>query len=125
VLPYRIGIDYPLLGMQLAAYRKARAAGRVDAERLLPEPPAARYPAGEAYHWLYGDLQACLSEARRGNAGARRLAARMLDIARRSLSSHHLTFEWRDPLPTLHMFWRKFLEAPLRRRLPAFRPAPR
>jgi biotin carboxylase len=125
VLPYRIGIDYPLLGMQLAAYRKARAAGRADAERLLPEPPAAHYPAGEAYHWLYGDLRSCLSEARRGNAGARRLAARMLDIARRSLTSHHLTFEWRDPLPTLHMFWRKFLETPLRRRLPAFRPAPR
>jgi biotin carboxylase len=124
-LPYRMGLDYPLLGMQLAAYRKARAAGRSDARRLLPEPLAPDYPVGQAYHWLYGDLKACLGEVRRGSVGLRRLAAWTLDMARRSLGSHHLTFDWRDPLPTLHLFWRKFLEAPLRRRLPAFRTATR
>jgi predicted ATP-grasp superfamily ATP-dependent carboligase len=124
-LPYRMGLDYPLLGMQLAAYRKARAAGHADAKSLLPEPLAPDYPAGEAYHWLYGDLKACLGELRHGGVGLRRLADWMLDMARRSLTSHHLTFDWRDPLPTLHMFWRRFLEAPLRRRLPAFRAVPR
>jgi biotin carboxylase len=123
-LPYRLGLDYPLLGMQLAAYRKASAAGHPDAGRLLPRPLAQRYPAGTAYHWLFGDMKACLGELRRGRLRARRLAGWTLDMARRSLTSYHLTFEWRDPLPTLHMFWRKFLEAPLRRRLPAFRPTP-
>jgi hypothetical protein len=42
-----------------------------------------------------------------------------------SLTSWHLTFEWNDPLPTLHRFWRKFLRAPFGRRLPAFKPLPR
>jgi predicted ATP-grasp superfamily ATP-dependent carboligase len=124
-LPYRMGLDYPLIAMQLASYRKACAAGRADAQRLLPEPSTSPYAAGEAYHWLYGDLKAYLKQVRGHRASLRQLAAWALDMARRSLTSYHLTFEWRDPLPTLHMFWRKFLEAPLRRRLPAFRPAPR
>lgn len=124
-LPYYMGLDYPLLAMQLATYRAARAAGRNDADRLLPEPVAPRYAAGVAYHWLYGDLIALVSELRGGSLGALEAGGRLLDMARRALTSHHLTFEWADPLPTLHVFWRKFLESPLRRRLPVFRPAPR
>jgi predicted ATP-grasp superfamily ATP-dependent carboligase len=124
-LPYRMGLDYPLLAMHLAAYRKARSIGRNDARRLLPAPVAAGYPTGRAYHWLYGDLKACLGELRSGRIGIGGAAAWIADMARRSLASYHLTFDWRDPLPTLHMFWRKFFEAPLRRRLPVFRPAPR
>jgi hypothetical protein len=42
-----------------------------------------------------------------------------------ALTSHHLTFDWRDPLPALYTFWRKYLKAPLRRRLPVSRPVPR
>jgi hypothetical protein len=124
-LPYCMGLDYPLLAMQLAAYRAARAAGRGDADRLLPAPVAPRYAAGVAYHWLYGDLIALVGELRGGSLGALEAGGRLLDMARRALTSHHLTFEWADPLPTLHVFWRKFLESPLRRRLPVFRPAPR
>src|SRR5207302_3356313 len=47
-LPYQMGLDYPLLAVQLAAYRKARAAGR-DASRLLPRPQANSYDAGTTY----------------------------------------------------------------------------
>ena len=124
-LPYRMGLDYPLLAMHLAAYRKARLIGRNDARRLLPPPVAPGYPEGRAYHWLYGDLKTCLVELRAGRIGIGRAAAWLADMARRSLASYHLTFDWRDPLPTLHMFWRKFFEAPLRRRLPVLRAAPR
>lgn len=124
-LPYRLGLDFPLLAVQLAAYRKARESGEAHAERLLPEAQAARYATGKAYHWLYGDLKSFLAEARRGSLERRSLAGWALDMARRALTSHHLTFDWRDPLPTLHMYWRKFLHAPLRRRLPASRPQPR
>jgi biotin carboxylase len=122
-LPYRMGIDFPVLAIQLAAYRKESAKGGAQARRLLPPVPA-RYAAGKAYHWLYGDLLACLDELRGGATGARQVAAHALDMARRAATSYHLTFEWRDPLPTLHLYWRKFLEAPVRRRLPAIRPAP-
>jgi biotin carboxylase len=124
-LPYRMGIDYPLLGVQLAAYRAARAAGREDAWRLLPSPAPEDYAAGKTYHWLYGDLGACLAEVRAGALGPARLPARLLDMAALALTSHHLTFDLRDPLPSLHMFWRKYLRAPLRRRLPVSRPLPR
>jgi predicted ATP-grasp superfamily ATP-dependent carboligase len=124
-LPYRMGIDFPLLGMQLAAYRKARHAGEANASRLLPEPVSSGYRSGTTYHWLCGDLHACLQELRTGRARPDKLAARIAEMVQLSLTSWHLTFEWNDPLPTLHRFWRKFLRAPFGRRLPAFKPLPR
>ena len=124
-LPYCMGIDYPLLAVQLAAYRAARAAGRDDAGRLLPAPLAQDYAVGKTYHWLQGDLAACLAELRAGALGPTRLPARALSMGALALTSHHLTFDWRDPLPALHMFWRKYLKARLRRRLPVSRPVPR
>lgn len=120
-LPYRMGLDYPLLAIELAAYRKARASGRSDTQRLLPAPHPDAYPAGRTYHWLHGDLVALLAELRGRRLGALGLARRALDIAWLALRSYHLTFDWRDPLPTIQMFWRKFLKNPLRRRLPLAR----
>lgn len=124
-LPYRMGLDYPLLAMELAAYRKARDAGRSDAARLLPQPHPALYQTGITYHSLLGDLSTFFAERRRGKLGARASVARIAEMAWLSLRSYHLTFDWRDPLPAAHMFWRKFLENPLRRRLPVVRPQPR
>jgi predicted ATP-grasp superfamily ATP-dependent carboligase len=124
-LPYRMGLDYPLLAIELAAYRKARAMGHSDARRRVPEPHPDTYPAGKTYHWLHGDLVAWVHEARRRKTGAARLARWALEMAWLSVRSYHLTFDWRDPLPTLHMFWRKFLKNPLRRRAPVARALPR
>jgi biotin carboxylase len=124
-LPYRLGLDFPLLAMQLAAYRKARAAGNKDADRLLPAPQGHDYPVGVTYHWLFGDLGAFLRELRSGKADPGALIGRAFSMAWLSLRSYHLTYDWRDPLPTAHMFWRKYLSNPLRRRLPLARPLPR
>lgn len=124
-LPYRMGLDYPLMALQLAAYRKARGAGRTDAARLLPELQPADYAAGKTYHWLEGDFGAWLRELRGASAGRGKLAARALEMAWLSLTSYHLTSDWRDPMPVLHLFWRKYVRAPLRRRLPMSRPVPR
>jgi hypothetical protein len=124
-LPYRMGLDYPLLAMQLAVYRKACALGRRDAASLLPPPHPDSYPAGVTYHWLHGDLGALINELRRGEHNARTLAMRLGRMLWLALRSHHLTFDWRDPLPTVHMFWRKYLKNPLRRRLPLARPLAR
>ena len=124
-LPCHMGLDYPLLALQLAAYRRARSAGQRTAQLLLPAPLADEYAPGMTYHWLHGDLRSLLDELRRGAMGPAKLALRAADMARLSLSGCHLTFDWRDPLPALHMFWRKFLQAPLSRRLPAFGPVPR
>lgn len=124
-LPYRIGLDYPLLAIELAAYRKARAAGRGDPRRLLPLPHPDAYPAGRTYHWLHGDLLAWVNEVRSRKTGAARLARWGLDMAWLAMRSYHLTFDWRDPLPTIDMFWRKFLKNPLRRRVPVAGALPR
>lgn len=124
-LPYRMGLDYPLLALKLAAYRKARAAGGSDAARLLPAPHPDAYPAGKTYHWLHGDLAAWLNDLRARGNGPGKLARRALDMAWLAARSYHLTFDWRDPLPTAHMFWRKFLKNPLRRRLTVARALPR
>lgn len=124
-LPYRMGLDYPLLAIELATYRKARATGHSDARRRVPAPHPAAYPAGKTYHWLHGDLVAWVHEVRRRKIGAARLGRWALDMTWLAVRSYHLTFDWRDPLPTLHMFWRKFLKNPLRRRAPVARALPR
>jgi biotin carboxylase len=124
-LPYRMGLDYPLLALRLADYRRARAAGRTDAERLLPAPQPQTYPSGTTYHWLLGDVSRFIAELRSGRADAVALIERAFSMVWLSLRSYHLTFDWRDPLPTLHMFWRKYLRNPLRRRLPVARPLAR
>ena len=124
-LPYQMGLDYPLMAMQLAVYRRARATGRTDAERLLPAPHPDSYAAGTTYHWLHGDLGAFLTEVRSGRLKGRAILSRACSMAWLALRSYHLTFDWRDPLPTAHMFWRKFLKNPLRRRLPIARPLAR
>ena len=116
-LPYRMGLDYPLLAVRLAAYRKARATGRSDAVRLLPAPHADEYPAGKTYHWLDGHLTAWLNDLRARRSGPAALAREALALVWLAARSYHLTFDWRDPLPTAQIFWRKFLKNPLRRRL--------
>ena len=106
-LPYRLGYDFPRLAVELAAY----ARGRGPCPAGLSQP----YPAGRAYHWLYGDLHAWVDCARRGRIGLPRLAAWGLHMLWAASSSYHLTWELRDPLPTLHAFWKKFALTPARR----------
>jgi predicted ATP-grasp superfamily ATP-dependent carboligase len=113
-LPYRLGYDFPRLALELAIHRKQPGSP--------PPPPLTRpYRSGATYYWLYGDLNAWLACARARRWSAPRLAAWASSSAWLALRSGHLTFDWRDPLPTLHMFWRKFAVAPLRRLV---RPAP-
>jgi hypothetical protein len=39
-------------------------------------------------------------------------------------SHHHLTWDARDPVPTLHQYWKKLSEVILKRLPPALRPVP-
>jgi predicted ATP-grasp superfamily ATP-dependent carboligase len=124
-LPYRMGLDYPLLAVQLARYRKACATGRPDAGRLLPPGRPMVYAAGTTYQWLHGDLAAFLAQLKGRRLGAQAMVARVLSMLWLAMRSYHLTFDWHDPLPSLHMFWRRFLKNPVCRRLPAARPLAR
>lgn len=108
LLPYRLGYDYPRIAMEIAAGHK-------------PAPLTRPYRTGEHYYWFYGDLMAWLTyrkHGRQSRAGLLKWSLRMLW----SMLSirHHLTWDVRDPLPTLHLFRKWLLEAVLRR-LPALR----
>ena len=111
-LPYRLGYDYPHIAVEIAA-------------RNAPAPLTKAYRTGKHYHWLYGDAL-CWLDCRKQR---RYTAAELLDWALKMLwctvTSHHLTWDARDPIPTLYLFWRKLFEAALKRLPPAFRPGPR
>ncbi|HEX5804645.1 MAG TPA: hypothetical protein VFY24_16645 [Azospira sp.] len=108
VLPYRLRYDLPRLAVELARD------GAGHAPSLLNVP----YRAGVRYHWLYGDLLAWQQAWRQ----RQRSPGQLLAWAARSLlaafGSYHLTWDLRDPLPTLHMYWSKLVHAVTRRLSP-------
>jgi biotin carboxylase len=109
VLPYRLGYDYPLLAVELARYRRS--------QRGVPAGFGEPYAPSKTYHWLCGDLRAWLDALRSRRLGAGALCAWALNMVWMTLRGHHLTFEWRDPLPTLDMYWQQFAKPALRRLL--------
>jgi hypothetical protein len=56
-----------------------------------------------------------------GRRSASALTFWMLRSAWVALTSYHLTFDIRDPIPTLHGFWKKLVEAASKRALPLSR----
>lgn len=94
-LPYRLGVDFPLLAMQLAE------GARPNAVR------SPRYRAGRRYQWLFGELMHWQDCLRRGQQTPAELARWAIAMLRASVTSHHLTWEWSDPVPTLHMYWKR------------------
>lgn len=112
-LPYRLGYDYPRIAVELAA-------------RHAPAPLTTPYRTGVRYHWLYGDAMGWLACRKQGQQSRAELLDWALRILRSGLTSrHHLTWDVRDPMPTLHLYMRKLIDVVLRRLPPALRPAPR
>ena len=106
-LPYSLGYDFPLLAIELAEFRRG----------LRSAPPSVdrRYATGRRYHWLLGDLLALSEEARSARLARGDWLARAARMAWLAATSRHLTFEWRDPMPTLHMFWQELGRRVVRR----------
>ena len=93
-LPYQLGYDYPRIAVEIAA-------------RVAPAPLTTAYPTGKRYHWLYGDALSwfdCHKQGRKSGAELLHWAVRMFWS---TVTSYHLTWDARDPMPTLHMFWKK------------------
>lgn len=110
-LPYRLGCDFPRLAVELARFRSGRGP--------RPAPLSRAYPVGATYHWLLGDLWAFVGQVRARRLSPTAAVARALTMAGRALTAHHLTFEWRDPMPTLHMYWQHVGRRLVRRLQPA------
>ncbi len=90
------GFDLPRIALDLASGGRPAAAD-------LPQS----YPAGQRFVWTFGDLQGlrdALTAREIGPLQAARWFAASLSAAMRA--DVHVTWSWRDPLPTLALFAR-------------------
>ncbi len=101
-LPYHLGYDYPRIAVEIAAGD-------------TPDPLTKAYRTGKHYYWLYGDVLNWLDCRKQGRQSGAELLHRALKMPWSTLTSHHLTWDARDPMPTLHLFWGKLFEAVLKR----------
>jgi len=86
-LPYVCGFDFPQLALD-------------------PRQAAARdYPAGRRFHWLLGDARSVMRQVREGDAGRSGLGRALARMLAAHFRAHlRLTWDWRDPLPTLYLY---------------------
>lgn len=108
-LPYRLGYDYPRIALEIAAGN-------------APAALTKAYRTGKHYHWLYGDALSWLESRKRRTQDTASLLKWAPRMIWRTLTSHHLTWDVRDPIPTLHLFWKTLFKSVLKR-LPTTRKA--
>lgn len=99
-VPYYCGYDFPLLALEYAAYRSG--------QRAAPPENSRSYAVGKHGIWLTGDLDAllhALAERKIGPRQGLRWAGRLVKSLVRA--DFHLTWTWRDPLPTLAVIARR------------------
>lgn len=100
----------------------------VDLAAGLPVDPrepalAARY--GHTYAWTFGELAALGRALDRGEITRAGLVAALGRITRTAvLADVHLTWSWRDPLPTIATYWRYLILPVLRRIAVPGKPVP-
>lgn len=92
-LPYRCAYDFPKLALECVAY--------LDKVWAFPLPVPSAYPAGKRVHWLLGDVQGLCHGLEAGEVDLR-TALRWCGRILRSFAKAdmHLTYWWKDPLPT-------------------------
>ena len=94
-LPYHLHYDFPMLAIELAR----------DRQLNVVSPLTVPYRSGERYHWLYGDLLAWAEAWRNHQRTPLQLLSWTFRSALIAASSCHLTWDWRDPLPTMHTYF--------------------
>jgi predicted ATP-grasp superfamily ATP-dependent carboligase len=108
-IPYYCGYDFPKMAVELAGNTQ-RASSSVAAWPTM-------YPSGKRGVWWLGDVEGAIDAFGRGEIGLLGIAqwfGRFLRSAVRA--DFHLTWSWRDPLPTLFLC-RRFASSLLRRLL--------
>ena len=103
------GVDLPL-SMCLLAQGES-----LEALKLPPD-----YPAGRRYAWLFGDLAGLQHEIASRRLGLGRTLAWLGRLSWNAIRADvHLTFSWRDPMPTLTLFARRLFRRRARFAAPA------
>lgn len=84
------GIDFPDLAVKLALGEP------------IAQPLHQSYPLGKRYAWTFGDLAGLKYELRSGEIGLAMATLWLLKALATGLRARtHVTWSWRDPLPTL------------------------
>ncbi|HSK44879.1 MAG TPA: hypothetical protein VLA83_13440 [Candidatus Binatia bacterium] len=102
-IPYYCGYDFPAMAVELTAYRH-QIAGKRPAND-------STYPLRRGV-WSSGDLTRLGEDIRMQRVSWGKIPGRLLQTARSFwLADFHLTWTWRDPLPTCYVFARMLLAA--------------
>jgi predicted ATP-grasp superfamily ATP-dependent carboligase len=97
-IPYYCGYDFPAMSVELAAYRRQITGNRPAND--------SSYPLRRGV-WSSGDLTRLGQDIRGQRIRWSESPERLLQITRSFfLADVHLTWSWRDPLPTLYVFVR-------------------
>lgn len=104
-VPYYCGYDFPAMAVELAAYRRQIASRRPSNDSIYPLRRGV---------WSSGELTRLGQDIRGQQVRWVEVPGRLLRIGRSFwLADFHLTFSWRDPLPTCYVLVR-MLRAALR-----------
>ncbi len=96
-LPYWYGYDFPKLAVEYAM-------GLNPAQNV-----AAGHPVGKRAHWLMGDIRGLLYEVEVGNVNTVSFLVWLINMFKTLMSTNlHITWSWRDPLPSLFLYYRLF-----------------
>jgi len=91
VLPYVAGLDLPRMMLDFALNGQSN-----------PEEPPYPCKVGVQYAWTTGDIMGLKRAVLSGEIGAGGAALWLLNMMKTNLTSpHHVSWDWRDPLPTV------------------------
>jgi predicted ATP-grasp superfamily ATP-dependent carboligase len=94
-IPYYCGYDFPAMAVKLAAYRRQIVSSRPACNSIYPLRRGV---------WSSGDLTTLGQDIRGLRVSWGEVLDRLLRIARSFwLADFHLTWSWRDPLPTCYV----------------------
>ncbi len=95
-IPYYCGYDFPAMAVELAAYSRQIAGTRPANDSIYPLRRGV---------WSSGDLTRLGQDIRAQRVSWGEILGRLLRTARSFwLADFHLTWSWRDPLPTCYVF---------------------
>ena len=87
-LPYRCGINFPALAIEM--------------HRKRPGLSSEKYPAGKRVHWFLGDIRGMLISFKERKISLKELSRWKWHTLRTLLRCpSHVTWRWSDPLPSI------------------------
>jgi predicted ATP-grasp superfamily ATP-dependent carboligase len=95
-VPFRCGYDFPRFAFDF-----------VKTQRRPASKYSKPYSIGKRAHWFMGDVYGLDKEIKRQNIDKQNILLWMLRILKTAINANfHVTWWWRDPLPTLFLVYR-------------------